>query len=140
MARTMAKHSLYLISHSELPSFSQNEMLMVANVARYHRKAHPRHRHHAFVSLTAEERERVTRLASILRIADVLDREHTQRVTGVAAKISDDEVSLWLDGTAGGLLEGLSPRKKANLFSKIFGRTVSLRFLGEEQPIVMTGA
>jgi exopolyphosphatase/guanosine-5'-triphosphate,3'-diphosphate pyrophosphatase len=134
------KHSLYLISHSELPNFSQNEMLMVANVARYHRKAHPQPHHHAFVSLTAEEQERVTRLAAILRIADSLDREHTQRVNGVNVKISNDEVSLWLDGTAGVLLEGWSLRKKSNLFSKIFGRTVSLRFLGEEQPIVMTSA
>jgi exopolyphosphatase/guanosine-5'-triphosphate,3'-diphosphate pyrophosphatase len=90
--------------------------------------------------LNPEEQERVAKLASILRIADSLDREHTQRVTGVNVKISDDEVSLWLDGTAGVLLEGWSLRKKANLFTKIFERKVSLRFLGEEQPIVLTGA
>jgi exopolyphosphatase/guanosine-5'-triphosphate,3'-diphosphate pyrophosphatase len=132
------KHSLYLISHSELPNFSQSEMLLVANVARYHRKAHPQPHHHAFVALSPEEQEQVSILASILRIADSLDREHTQRVTGVTAKISDDEVSLWLDGTAGILLEGWSLKKKASLFSELFGRKVSLRFLGEEQPIVLT--
>lgn len=129
------KHSLYLISHSELPSFSQGEMMLVANVARYHRKAHPQPHHHSYMALPEEERERVTKLASILRVADSLDREHTQRVTGVKVTTTDDEVSLWLDGTAGLLLEGWTLKKKSNLFSEVFGRRVSLRFLGEEQPI-----
>jgi exopolyphosphatase/guanosine-5'-triphosphate,3'-diphosphate pyrophosphatase len=129
------KHSLYLLSYSELPNFSQNEMLMVANVARYHRKSHPQPHHYAFAALSPEEQERVTKLASILRIADSLDREHTQRVTGVNAMITDEEVSLWLDGTAGLLLEGWTLKQKADLFSQLFGRTISLRFLGEGQPI-----
>ncbi len=129
------KHSLYLISNSELPSFSHHEMQLVANVARYHRKAHPQPHHHAFVSLSEEDQDRVTRLASILRIADSLDREHTQRVKGLNVKIGDDEVALWLDGTAGLLLEGFTLKKKANLFTKIFGRRVQVRYLGEEQPV-----
>jgi exopolyphosphatase/guanosine-5'-triphosphate,3'-diphosphate pyrophosphatase len=127
------KHSLYLISHTELPNFSQREMLMVANVARYHRKAHPADHHHFYMALDENERVRVTRLASLLRVADSLDREHVQRVTDLTAKISDDELTLWLDGTAGLLLEGWSLKKKANLFHKTFGRKVKLRFLGEEQ-------
>jgi exopolyphosphatase/guanosine-5'-triphosphate,3'-diphosphate pyrophosphatase len=129
------KHSLYLLSHSELPSFSQREMLMVANVSRYHRKAHPQPHHHYFISMPEEDRESVIKLSAILRVADSLDREHTQRVTGVTVKITDDDVSLWLDGTAGVLLEGWTLKKKANLFEKIFDRKIHLRFLGEEQPI-----
>ena len=127
------KHSLYLISNTELPNFSQREMLLVANVARYHRKAHPQEHHHYFTALEEEERTRVTRLAAILRVADALDREHLQRVTGVTAKVSDTEVALWLDGTAGALLEGFTVQKKANLFQQTFGRAVNLRFLGENQ-------
>jgi len=126
------KHSLYLISHSELPTFSQKEMQMVANVARYHRKAHPAEHHDDFMTFSQDERERVARLAAILRVADSLDREHVQRVTGVTAKMTDDEVVLWLDGTAGVLLEGWTLRQKANLFSKLFDRKISLRFVGEE--------
>jgi exopolyphosphatase/guanosine-5'-triphosphate,3'-diphosphate pyrophosphatase len=108
-------------------------MALVANVARYHRKAHPQPHHHAFTELAENDQQRVRKLASILRIADSLDREHTQRVTGVKVRITDDEVSLWLDGTAGLLLEGWTLKKKANLFSEVFGRKISLRFLGEEQ-------
>jgi exopolyphosphatase/guanosine-5'-triphosphate,3'-diphosphate pyrophosphatase len=87
------------------------------------------------MALAEDERERVSRLAAILRVADSLDRERTQRVIGVTAKISDNDVSLWLDGTAGVLLEGWTLKQKANLFEKIFDRKIRLRFLGEEQPI-----
>jgi len=127
------KHSLYLISNTELPSFSRREMLLVANVARYHRKAHPADHHPAFAALADNEKVRVTRLASLLRLADALDREHLQRVADLTARVGSDELTLWLDGTAGLLLESWSLKKKANLFSKVFGRRVVLRFLGGEQ-------
>ncbi len=129
------KHSQYLISHSELPNFSHHEMQLVANVARYHRKAHPGDHHPAFMALDENERVRVTRLASLLRVADALDREHVQRVADLTAKLSDDALTLWLDGTAGLLMEGWSMKKKANLFHKVFERKVKLRFLGEEQAV-----
>jgi len=127
------KHSLYLISHTELPNFDEPEMLMVANVARYHRKAHPQDQHLDFMILDEEQRDRVTRLAAILRVADALDREHRQRVTGVTAKVGDDEVALWLDGTAGLVLEGSTLKKKADLFTKVFQRNITLRFLGQDE-------
>jgi exopolyphosphatase/guanosine-5'-triphosphate,3'-diphosphate pyrophosphatase len=129
------KHSAYLISHTELPNFSQREMQLVANVARYHRKAHPADHHPDYMALDENERVRVVRLASLLRVADALDREHVQRVTDLTAKLGSDELTLWLDGTAGLLLEGWSLKKKANLFHKTFGRKVRLRFLGEEQAV-----
>jgi exopolyphosphatase/guanosine-5'-triphosphate,3'-diphosphate pyrophosphatase len=129
------KHSQYLISHTELPNFSDHEMQLVANVARYHRKAHPADRHPGFTALDERERIRVTRLASLLRIADALDREHVQRVTDLTVKLGDDELTLWIDGTAGLLMEGWSLKKKANLFHAVFGRKVRLRFLGEEQAV-----
>jgi len=126
------KHSLYLISHTELPGFSNREMQVVANVARYHRKAHPSGHHPAFTALEENDRVRVTRLASLLRVADALDREHIQRVTDLTVKLGDDDLVLWLDGTAGLLMERWSLKKKASLFRETFGRKVKLRFLGEE--------
>jgi len=129
------KHSLYLISNTELPNFSHRDMQLVANVARYHRKAHPADHHQFFTALSENERVRVTLLASLLRVADALDREHVQRVTDLTAKVGDDEVTLWLDGTAGLLMESWSLKKKANLFTKTFNRKVKLRFLGREQQL-----
>jgi exopolyphosphatase/guanosine-5'-triphosphate,3'-diphosphate pyrophosphatase len=129
------KHSLYLISNSELPGLSQREMQIVANVARYHRKALPAAHHHYFMLLSEEDRDRVTRLAAILRLADSLDREHRQQIKHVTARVTDKALSLWVDGTAGAPLESLTLRRKSNLFTKVFGLGVSLHFLGEEQVI-----
>jgi exopolyphosphatase/guanosine-5'-triphosphate,3'-diphosphate pyrophosphatase len=129
------KHSLYLISNSELSTFSQREMRLIANVARYHRKAHPGEHHEHFLALSEDERETVTKLAAILRVADSLDREHLQRVTGVTARVGDEEISLWLEGTAGALLEGWTTRRKGNLLTKVFDRKIRLRYLGEEQVV-----
>jgi exopolyphosphatase/guanosine-5'-triphosphate,3'-diphosphate pyrophosphatase len=125
------KHSLYLISHSELPNFTNREMRLVANVARYHRKGDPAPHHPTFTELRDEEQERVARLASLLRLADSLDREHVQRVESLAVKVGRREVTLWLEGTGGLLLEGWSFKKKSQLFTKLFGKKVRLRFVEE---------
>ena len=69
------KHSLYILSQSELPGLDREEMLTVANVARYHRKSAPREKHELFVKFTPDRRDVVTKLAAILRIADALDQE-----------------------------------------------------------------
>jgi exopolyphosphatase/guanosine-5'-triphosphate,3'-diphosphate pyrophosphatase len=129
------KHSHYLISNSELPSFSNREMQLVANVARYHRKADPSPNHLSFAALTENEQQRVIGLSAILRLADSLDREHVQRVRDVRVRISDQEVTLWLEGSGGVLLEGWSLKKKSQLFSKVFGRKVRLKFVEGDQPI-----
>jgi exopolyphosphatase/guanosine-5'-triphosphate,3'-diphosphate pyrophosphatase len=127
------KHSLYLISNSELPSFSGREMQLVANVARYHRKGEPASHHPAFAALTEDEQHRVERLAALLRVADSLDREHLQRVKSIRVKIGDREVTLWLEGAGGLLLEGWSFKKKSQLFSRVFDKKVRLRFVDEER-------
>src|SRR5262249_23098517 len=51
------KHTQYLVSHSELAGFTRNEVAIIANVARYHRKSLPRDRHIGFAALALEEPE-----------------------------------------------------------------------------------
>ncbi len=121
------KHSLYLISNSELPTFSGHEMTLVASVARYHRKSEPADRHHLFGQLGEDDRRRVTRLSAILRLADSLDREHLQRIEGLTARWNGDELTLTLHGGDDLLLEGWALRKKSQLFSNVFGLEVTVR-------------
>lgn len=80
------KHSYNMIMHAEIPSFSRREIEIVANLARYHRKAGPSNRHRAFLRLSDEDQRVVTHLAGILRVADGLDRLHTQNVTDVVVE------------------------------------------------------
>jgi exopolyphosphatase/guanosine-5'-triphosphate,3'-diphosphate pyrophosphatase len=120
------KHSLYLLSRSELPGLSPTEMLMVANVARYHRKDVPRPTHPEFMRLSELNRDRTTRLAAILRVADGLDRAHLQHVEGVQAIPETKEVKLVLDCDGDCLLERWALGQKKSLFEKVFDRAISV--------------
>ena len=120
------KHSLYLLSRSELPGLSPTDMLMVANIARYHRKNIPRPTHPDFMRLSESNRDRTTRLAALLRVADALDRAHLQHVHSVKAKASPGEVKLILKCEGDCLLERWALNLKKGLFEKVFGRAVSV--------------
>jgi len=120
------KHSLYLLSRSELPGLSPTEMLMVANVARYHRKEVPRPTHPEFTRLSKQNRDRTTRLAALLRVADALDRTHLQHVEGVRAIPKAKEVKLVLDCDGDCLLERWALGQKKSLFEEVFDRAISV--------------
>jgi len=120
------KHSLYLISHSELPGLSNNDMLVVANIARYHRKNIPRKHHPDFIRLSDEDQERTTVLSAILRVADALDRSHLRSVKGVEITWGKKEIEVRLEGEGDLLLERWAVSKKTSLLGKVFERDVSI--------------
>jgi exopolyphosphatase/guanosine-5'-triphosphate,3'-diphosphate pyrophosphatase len=85
------KHSYYVIRNSELlTGFTDREIELIAQVARYHRKSSPRRKHPEFAALDREDQRRVRVLAGLLRVAVGLDRNHAARVTSVAAAPDGD--------------------------------------------------
>jgi exopolyphosphatase/guanosine-5'-triphosphate,3'-diphosphate pyrophosphatase len=118
------RHSLYLITHSELPGFSPREMALVANVARYHRQSEPADDHEEFAALSENEQGRVRRLAPLLRMADALDREHQGRVEAVRARVRDKDLQLRLVGRGDLLLEKWALKRKAEFFTREYGLKV----------------
>ncbi|MEQ8845363.1 MAG: Ppx/GppA phosphatase family protein [Phycisphaerales bacterium] len=81
------KHSYYIIANGELDGFTPRERDLIAHIARYHRRSHPKASHEAYQALDAHDRKIVRRLAGILRVADGLDRTHTQVVERVAVSV-----------------------------------------------------
>jgi exopolyphosphatase/guanosine-5'-triphosphate,3'-diphosphate pyrophosphatase len=120
------KHALYLLSNSELPGLSPSDMLVVANIARYHRKNIPREHHPDFMQLSEADRERTTILASILRVANALDRSHIQKIKAVRAEIKKKEIILHLDGEGDLVLERWAVSRRKVLFSRVFKRDTSI--------------
>jgi len=80
------KHAYHLIMHGELPGFSMREIELIANVARYHRRATPKKSHANFERLDGNDRQLVRKLAGILRVADGLDRTHTAKVRRIGCE------------------------------------------------------
>ena len=120
------KHSLYIISRSELSGFSPREMFLVANIARYHRKSGPSIRHAEFAHLTSADRERVRRLAAILRIADALDKEHREKIRLVEVSHRNGRIEIAAGDDGDLLLERWALEKKGDLFRRVFGAPVTL--------------
>ncbi|CAM2776482.1 Ppx/GppA phosphatase family protein [Deinococcus radiodurans] len=71
------KHGAYLIRHAGLRGFGPQDIELIAQIARYHRKSLPKPSHPDYVALAPADRALVARLAGILRVADGLDRAHT---------------------------------------------------------------
>lgn len=83
------KHSYYVIRNSEhLMGFTDREIEVIAQVARYHRKSPPSVDKHAeYAALSDEDRHRVRAMAALLRVAIGLDRNHDGRVADVDADV-----------------------------------------------------
>ncbi|RMH04525.1 MAG: Ppx/GppA family phosphatase [Nitrospirae bacterium] len=119
------KHSYYLIRHAELSGLTDEEIAVIANVARYHRRALPHRRHLAFRELSRDRQWVVKVLSALLRIADGLDRTHFSIVKEVTVTVGhtvvvhaicrdDAELELW------------SAQERADLFEMIFHRPLRL--------------
>lgn len=85
------RHSYYLIRNCELLGFNDEEIEIIANIARYHRKSHPKIKHENFNKLTNKNKEKVKKLSAILRIADGLDRGHNSVIKDIIIEKSDNE-------------------------------------------------
>ena len=120
------KHAYHLIMHGDLPGFSQTEIELIGNVARYHRRAFPRKSHENLIRLSPEERRLIARLSGILRIADGLDRTHSQSVTRVKVRAIGDRLRLSLEAPADPIVERAEAERKSDLFTKAFRTEVEL--------------
>lgn len=87
------RHSYYLIRNCErLVGFTDAEIELVAQIARYHRKSAPKPSHAEWAALHPEDQRIVAVCAGILRIAVGLDRSRSRAVTRVAVEDRGDAV------------------------------------------------
>jgi exopolyphosphatase/guanosine-5'-triphosphate,3'-diphosphate pyrophosphatase len=118
------KHSLYLIRNADLDGFTPRERALVANIARYHRKALPADRHTDYMAMDDEDRTLVRRLAALLRLADGLDADHFQVVEEVTVVNRGDHVLLELRARDVPDLAMWAAERNGDLFELEFGRRV----------------
>jgi exopolyphosphatase/guanosine-5'-triphosphate,3'-diphosphate pyrophosphatase len=124
------KHSMYLILNSNLFGLGRRDLMTVALVARYHRQAEPRPGHYGYRQLDDEGRIIVAKLASILRVADALDRAHSGRVRDIRCTLGDGQLSIGVPGVADLSLEELALSEKGGLFEKVYGMRIVLNKRG----------
>src|SRR5215471_975516 len=123
------RHAHYLISTHDMRGFSQEEIDIIALIARYHRKTAPKKSHPEFAAASKEAQKKVAKLAAILRIADSLDRTHATLVRAVRCTINPKTIELRLETDDDPELELWTARRKGDLFEELFGKR--LRFAVE---------
>ena len=98
------KHSWYLIRHGELLGYSDDDHLIVAAIARYHRRSLPKKRHEAWQLLESRDARRlVGSMALLLRLAAALDRRPEARVASLRVSVDSNRLAIELVPTAPGL-------------------------------------
>ena len=118
--RAHHKHSYYLIRHADLRGYTDEEILIIANVARYYRKAQPEPAHENFAELIATQQQDVEKLAAILRIAEALDRGHRGSVRDVAVRVRRDQALFMVRTRSDASVEIASATKRAKYFANLF--------------------
>jgi exopolyphosphatase/guanosine-5'-triphosphate,3'-diphosphate pyrophosphatase len=120
------KHGQYLVANSEIFGLRGEELDIIANVIGYHRGDPPAQTDIEYIALQREERVLVLKMASILRVADALDRGHTQQVQIITVERKTETMTLHAQGSHDLSLEQRGLEEKAGLFQDVFGYKVML--------------
>lgn len=126
------KHSYYVIRNSEhLAGFTDQEVELIAVVARYHRKSPPKAGHEEFARLDEEQQRLVRVLAAILRVAIGLDRTRSAALAGLRVRSEGDGVVIELEPRRGADLdlELFSAAERTSLLEEVLGAPVELRLV-----------
>lgn len=94
------KHSYYLIRNGGLLGFTETEVEIIANIARYHRKSLPKRKHENYNNLTNKrDRKVVDQLSAMLRIAVALDRARSGAIASINTLYDNKTLTLQLTPT-----------------------------------------
>ena len=122
------KHGMKMIISQGLDGFDEEETLVVANIARYHRGSFPdEQKHEYYAELSDENRELVKKLGSILRLADGLDKPHKNLILRIRAVQNDTELLLYIK-TIGFKPNLKMAEKKKDMMEEVFQRKVKFLF------------
>jgi len=119
------KHGFYLLLNTELPGFSHREQVILALLVRYHRQGSPADEGLGDV-LQEGDMERVNKLASILRLAEYLERSKAQLVTGLECHVSENYVQINVKADEDVSVELRETNLRKDLFAEAFGVEVDI--------------
>lgn len=121
------KHSYYVVRNSEhLAGFTDREVELIAQIARYHRKSAPKQKHPEWAGLRRADRQLVRALAAVLRLTIGLDRSHAAQVDDVSVAVDDDDLTVTLHARDGAdiELEAHAAELRRGLLEDVTGRDV----------------
>jgi exopolyphosphatase/guanosine-5'-triphosphate,3'-diphosphate pyrophosphatase len=129
------RHSYYVIRNTDqLVGFTDREIELIAQIARYHRKSEPKPRHVEFQALGRADRDRVRILAGILRIAIALDRTRRGAVEVVTVHHPERggvDIEVHHPPDADMALERYTAEQRLGLLGRALGAEIRLHFVAD---------
>ncbi|HPE68437.1 MAG TPA: HD domain-containing protein [Thermotogota bacterium] len=122
-----ALHSFNIIKDSELPGLTSRELQVVAHVARLHSQEFLDVDNMELGPLTVEESILTAKLLAILRIADALDRSHSEKIDRIGVKAKPEEIRVVVHTARDISLETWAVEKKVDFFEEVFGYKLRLK-------------
>ncbi len=119
-------HGAYIISNSELFGLRKHEITIIAEIAKYHRGSMKPESDDMFQMLPRQDRMTIIKLTSILRLADALDRAHTQKFDDIKLSLQKDSLIIHTSGKHNTVLEKQAILEKTGMFESAFGYKIVL--------------
>ena len=114
-------HSHYIISNAGLPGFDTEEIQVMANIARFHRKKLPSKKALKTTGLDDKTNHNIAVLSTFLRFAEKLDRSHAGLVKKAEfVKVNKDQVLLSFSSDSDCSLEEWSIAQNREAFYEAF--------------------
>jgi exopolyphosphatase/guanosine-5'-triphosphate,3'-diphosphate pyrophosphatase len=119
-------HGQYIISNSEIFGLKRQEQDIICNVIRYHRGDPPSPTEIDYIALQREERILVLKMIAILRVADSLDKGHSQQLKISSVEKRGETLAIHTEGNRDLSLEMRGLEEKSGIFQDVFGYRVVL--------------
>ncbi len=114
-------YSYRLILSSDIIGFTEREKEVIANIAHYHSKGTPSDADGNFARLNREEKVKVAKLASLIRLADSIDRSHKQKCADCMIRLQGDTLEVAVTPLDNFSLEQWTFEDKADFFEHVNG-------------------
>ena len=121
-------HAHYIISNAELYGFDEQEIKLIANIARFHRKKLPSRKALKATGLDEKNKDAIATLSTFLRIAEKLDRSHCALVKKAEFnETGRDTIQLTFYSDTDCSLEEWSIVQNRQAFQEAFGKQLDVR-------------
>ena len=127
------RHSYYLIKNGDLRGFDPKETEIIALIARYHRQATPKKSHEGYSDLNGALRRTVKTLAAMVRLAEGLDRSHSQALAGIDLYPRGDDYLARLRATGDAELELWAAHRHVAPLEAVLGKPIRFEVVQESK-------
>ncbi|MEO1683157.1 MAG: Ppx/GppA phosphatase family protein [Cyanobacteria bacterium J06631_12] len=123
--RAYHKSSRYILKREDPRGFTDEEMLLIRQIVRYHRKAPPKTKHKQFRKLSNQQQKTVRILSGILRIVIGLDRTKSQQIESLTCHCSEGTLEIVLSGSGDMAIELWAARSDRQLLETALNQTIT---------------